>query len=220
MKMELANLERAMLIRDIVERRRIETLCHFTRVENLSSIMRLGLLGRRQLELNGIPFLRIDNERIDGYPGAVCLTISFPNYRLFYKKREEFRNWSRVEHNQWVVLLLEPRLLWELECAFCTNNAADSRVARIPLEERKKSEALKSMFGDFPTFNRPRNLPPHYPTSPQAEVLVFDTVPISYLKEVHFYDCQGWESWYNNDYTANHASIYYGNRYFERRKTY
>ncbi len=217
MNEELANQNRIWSIKEIVERRGIEKLCHFTRVENLSSILRLGLWGRTQLERNGISFLRIDQNRFDGHREAVCLTISFPNYRLFYGKREEHLNLFRVEHNQWVVLLLEASLLYELECAFCTNNAADNRVARIPIGDRMKPEALESMFRDFPNFSRNRQLPMNYPTSPQAEVLVFESVPVSYVKEVHFSDLQGWERWSNSNYTASNASFYYDSGYFEKR---
>ena len=214
------NQNRVRSIKEIAERRGIETLCHFTRVENLSSILRLGLWGRSQLELNGLPFLRIDQDRYDGHREAVCLTVSFPNYRLFYKKREEFWNGSSVEHNQWVVLLLEASLLWELNCAFCAYNAADSRVAGIPIQDRMKAEALESMFGDFPTLDRNRDLPSNYTTSPQAEVLAFETVPVSYLREVHFSDLQGWERWSTSEYTASDANFFYDSVYFGKRTIY
>ena len=213
----LARQERVKSIKKIVAERRIETLCHFTRVENLSSILRKGLLGRSQLVERRIQFEKIDHNRQDGCPEAVCLTISFPNYKLFYTKRNNYGDWHGVDHNQWVVLLLDARLLWELDCAFCKYNAADSSVAGLPLEDRKKTEALESMFGDFPTLNRRWNFPLNFPTSPQAEVLVFDAVPISYLCEIHFCDYNAYEDWSNSHYTANSAAIRFGDHYFKKR---
>ena len=174
-------------------------------------------MGRSQLVERRIRFDQIDHSRQDGCPEAVCLTISFPNYKLFFSKRESFRKWYGVEQNQWVVLLLEARLLWELDCAFCIYNAADSNVAGLPLDYRRKPEALESMFGDLAAFKRPWNFPRKHPTSPQAEVLVFDVVPISNLSEIHFCDYNALENWSNSHSTACNATISYGDRYFRRR---
>ena len=218
---QFTNDERVRLIREFVEEHKLETLFHFTRVENLSSILQMGLLGRSQLVERSIQFEEIDRSRQDRCPEAVCMTISFPNYKLFWAKRKHYWERNGVHHNQWVVLLLEARLLWELDCAFCIYNAAANTVTSIPLEERRKPEALEAMFGDLKTVTRRRlNFPPYYTSSSQAEVLVFDAVPVSYLKEVHFYDQQGWESWFNNNYTASNASFFICNRYFEKRKNY
>ena len=220
MNKELANLIRALSIKEIVERRSIDTLCHFTRVENLSSILRLGLFGRSQLELSGIPFVRIDRDRIDGYPEAICSTVSFPNYKLFYKKREYFSERHGISQNKWVVLLLEARMLWELDCAFCSYNASANTVTSIPLEERKKPEALEAMFGDLKTVSRGRlNFPPQYSSSPQAEILVFNAVPTSYIGEIHFFDDYAFEDWVDSDYEVTNASIRVSNYYFNDRTT-
>ena len=217
----LARQKRAKSKKEIVEERTIESLFHFTRVENLSSILRKGFLGRIQLVKRGIPFVPIDNSRKDGCPEAVCLTISFPNYKLFYPKRKYYQDRYGVDHNKWVVLLLEARLLWELDCAFCKLNAARSSESSLPLEYRRKPEALESMFGDLGDLKRWQlGMHPKYPSSPQAEVLVFDEIPITYLREVHFYDRQGWEYWYNSDFIDTHASFFCSELYFKKRRNY
>ncbi|MDE0428330.1 MAG: DarT ssDNA thymidine ADP-ribosyltransferase family protein [Caldilineaceae bacterium] len=215
---KLLREHRAEKIEKIVGNRGIEILCHFTRVENLSSILKWGLLGRSRLVEQRIPFERIDHSRQDGCPEAVCLTISFPNYRLFYSKRGIFYGSHGIDDNQWVVLLFEAKLLWELDCAFCKYNAAHGSVRGLSLDSRREPESLASMFGDFPTHERPRNFPSHYPTSPQAEVLVFDPVPISYLREIHFFDDDAYEEWSSSDYSDNDVDIYVGNYYFDKRR--
>ena len=221
------------LIRDVQEQRRvkdimwiardrrIEALCHFTRVENLSGILRNGLLSRRLLHENRLPFFPIDYDRQDGYLEAVCLSVSFPNYKMFYSKRESFRHRYQVGHSQWVVLLWEASLLWEFECLFCQQNAAHDSVRSLPLEERRSPLAFEEIFRDFESVRRlDLNLPRNYPTNPQAEVLVFGRIPISYLREIHFYNLDAWTNWYNADYIAYNANIFYGDLFFRERQDY
>lgn len=217
-KGELANQNRVRLIREIVERRGIDTLCHFTLVDNLSSILRLGLLGTSNLLEERVSFTRIDRDRIDGFLQAVCMSISFPNYKLFRSKRESFRDLNGVGLNRWVVLLLEARLLWELECAFCSYNASANTVTRVSIDERKKPEALEAMFGDMKSVSRGKlNFPPHFTSSPQAEILVFDAVPPSFISEIHFSDDDTLYDWVSTNEEGTGATFRVSDYYFSDR---
>ena len=183
---------RASEIQQICEERDIHFLCHFTRAENLDSILQQGLLGRSALEESGQDFLFNDPDRVDGQENAVCLSVSFPNYLMFYKIRDRSRG-EGVSDSQWAVLLLEPSVLWKFECAFCQENAAAGVILNIPLEDLKTPEAFENMFiGDY-TDNSGRRIlrdslkiPENYPTHPQAEVLVFDPIPTQYIKAICF----------------------------------
>ena len=76
-------------IRRICLDRNITTLVHFTRVRNLRSILKNGLLGRSTLEawpLERQPEYN-DDMRLEGFREAICLSVGFPNYRMFYKYR-------------------------------------------------------------------------------------------------------------------------------------
>lgn len=185
-------------IQQFCEDRKIETLVHFTRIENLDSILQLGLVGQSLLQTRKQQFLWNDADRADLHPEAICLSISFPNYQMFYSIREQYKS-EGVYDFQWVVLLIEAKVLWELDCAFCQRNAALNAVRSIPLDERKKPEALKGMFDDFYDIKR-QDLPiqQNYPTHPQAEVLVFDAIPIEYIKEIHFWDATTLKNWRSN----------------------
>jgi hypothetical protein len=125
-------------IRRICNRHCITTLVHFTRIENLRSILQNGLLNRSLLETRGQQFFCNDSDRVDGHPEAICLSISFPNYRMFYSIRKQKEKAEEVKDSQWVVLLLDAKVLWELDCAFCQENASSNAVRHIPLEDRKK----------------------------------------------------------------------------------
>ena len=172
-------------LRQICVERGITTLIHFTRIENLRSILQEGLLGRSILEERGQDFKWNDPDRADKHPEAICLSISFPNYKMFYLIREEKKMTNEANDPPWVVLLLNAKVLEELECVFCQQNAAHKTVSSIPLEDRKKPEALKGMFGDFYNIrHQDLSIPDNYPTHPQAEILAFNRIPARYINKV------------------------------------
>lgn len=161
-------------IKNYATERGIKYLMHFTRAKNLDSILRRGLIPRNTLNNEGYKgfndHLRLDNTH------AVCLSIDFPNYKMFHKVKQESVG------ETWVIVAIQPKALWELDCAFCTENAASARVTAIPLEQRKSLAAMQAMYKDQPS--KPRDLlgiPKHYPTNPQAEVLMLQGVPREYI---------------------------------------
>jgi hypothetical protein len=94
-----------MKIQEVLNARGIAYLCHFTRAENLHSIFTYGLCSRNKLNISGISFVYNDIYRIDGYENAVCTSIEFPNYKMFYKLQK---------HNpctDWVVLAISSDVL-------------------------------------------------------------------------------------------------------------
>jgi hypothetical protein len=208
-------LKRAQ-IQSICEERGITTLCHFTRIENLQNILQQGLLGRSVLETRGQQSLFNDHDRADGHKETICLSISFPNYQMFYSIREEKKEAHEVGDSQWIVLLLDPKVLWELDCAFCQRNAAHRNVSSIPLENRRKPEALKGMFEDFYNIrHQDLPIPQNYPTHPQAEVLVFDSIPVQFIKAIHFWHettlekCRSYAESYSQMFSVNRQYFTY-----------
>jgi hypothetical protein len=158
------------VIKTIVENRRITHLFHFTRAENFQSIVEKGLLPLELCAAEGIQPIRTDSQRLDG-TGAVCLSIQFPNYKMFYPYR------INNPGSNWVVLALNPRILWEKNCAFCRENAAKTAVSRIAIDARRGADALIAMYADFDDKKRgDLNLPDSCPTNPQAEVLCLDPI--------------------------------------------
>lgn len=224
MSVHVRELREQWRVKDIkwhVRDRKIDVLCHFTRLENLIGILRSGLLPRKTLSERHIPFNAVDPHRRDDCPEAVCLSISFPNYRLFYNKRVSYFKEQQVRHFQWVVLLLDVRILWELECEFCRQNAASKLEREIPRSERRKPEALEKMFSDFDDVNRfDLNIPRNYPTHPQAEVLAFGPIPAVYIREVHFFDYFIFSKWQDRVRSLTAAGVFRKSDYFSARKDY
>lgn len=158
----------AKTIEEFVKDRGIKSLFHFTRLDNLRSIIEHGFLTREQCAAKGIEAAVNDHQRYDG-TGALCATISFPNYKLFYRLRCDHPN---VE---WVVLELDASLLWRTKCAFSNTNAGDGSVFNIPIAQRLGLGALQAMFADYGNVRREAlKIPDHYTTNPQAEVLLLD----------------------------------------------
>ena len=213
--------KRSFQIQKFCEERDITTLVHFTRIENLRTILQEGLIGRSLLEAREQQFLWNDDDRSDGHTEANCLSISFPNYKMFWEIRKKKENAEGVSDSQWIVLLLDAKVLWELNCAFCQRNAAQRTVSKIPIAERKKPEALKGMFEDFYNIkHQDLQIPQNYPTHPQAEVLVFDRIPTHYINAIHFGNATILEQW-RSDYTGTCSDKFLLNsKYFKYRPDY
>ena len=213
--------DRRTQIKQFCVERGIQTLVHFTRIENLGSILREGLLSRERLDIQGISRHINDVDRIDGHKDRICLSLSFPNYKMFYSIREQKRTTDEVQDSQWTVLILDAELLWELDCAFCQENASSNRVRHIPLEDRKRPNALRTLFDDeFHDETREVHrqslaIPANYPTNPQAEILVFDRISSRYIKEVIFFEFPALRQWesgnvatYTQEYRVDRKYFY------------
>lgn len=160
--------------------RDISYLLHFTRLVNLSSIMKRGLMPGSQLEAKGIEVTFNDDERIDNCPNATCLSVVFPNYKMFWAYRQSFSN------VKWIVLAIEPRVLWEKNCTFCHENAASNAVTCIPLHKRKGLHAFNRLYDEIDSkpSRKKLGISDGAPTSPQAEVLVFDVIETELIMAV------------------------------------
>ena len=194
--MLLGHEREAML--DVIKRRKITELCHFTRVSNLESIMKHGLCSRAYLESGNVLSAEYSDEmRLDGYMSAISLSVSFPNYRMFYRKRRENAD------AEWCVLSISPEVLVDCCCKFSWMNAA-SREMRTYLEQSDgSSEDFEKLFQDYGIYKRddiPIKIPDNYTTHPQAEVLVFDHIDCKYIQNVQdngsFFRCRDdYEYW-------------------------
>jgi hypothetical protein len=206
-------------IQRICIEQKIETLVHFTRSQNLSSILQRGLLGRSVLEDQSYDIRPQYNDsyRLDGYKEAICLSISFPNYQMFYKYR--YNNDLGLDQKEdWVVLTLAPSILWEMDCKFYTENAASNNARNSEINmDRSQPVALKQMFQDYGSMKRSTlGIPDNFTTHPQAEVLVLNSIPVDYIQSVDFCNRSIAEQWLsqNSLREASCVQFYYSDRYF------
>ncbi len=162
--------------------RKIGSLVHFTQVENLTGILAHGLLPRTEYVAYGVVPKLTDELRLDSCLAASSLSISFPNYKMFFYCQKN------IPGSRWAVIVYKPSILWEKRCAFCTENAAKGSVSAIPIPDRMTPRAFEAMFAEAE--GKPKRkklgLEAGTPTNPQAEVLVFDRIEPSYVIGVAF----------------------------------
>jgi hypothetical protein len=171
---------RPQILADILRRRNIAELFHFTRADNLSSILCNGLLSVDELDRQGLMAYRNDAKRLDGRPEAISVSVSFPNFRMFWKYRKEHTS------ADWALLILDPALLLDGDCAFCFVNAADHRIRDLPRKDLTSPMALEAMFATTERLPRSGSLRDCDPTDPQAEVLVFSRIKPDRIRTVVF----------------------------------
>ena len=162
--------------------RDIEVFVHFTNVINLPSILSLGLHSREELDNWYVDYSYNDSIRMDEAKDAVSLSVSSPNYRMFYKLR------CINPKTQWCVILLDALEILKLDCAFCYTNAASACITDIPIENRKSFDAFEQMFANelFGNKREVTKVEEYETTDPQAEVLVFEPIPVSAIKYIVF----------------------------------
>jgi hypothetical protein len=162
---------RADSIRAQVEERKIPYLVHFTPISNVRSILENGLLSRNSL--SGKDYLFTDYFRSDGWLDWISLSVSFPNYKMFFAKKNSLK-----EVAGWAVLLIRKEVLWDLECKYVMTNAASSEVRMFRDNRWGSAEAFGEMFG-FPEHRV--GIPDFYTTDPQAEVMIKGAIPSRYI---------------------------------------
>ena len=163
-----------------INRRKIKWLIHFTLAFNVSGILQYGLIPRRFLEKKPlqdiIKSVFPDDLRIDNILHGNCISVSFPNYQLFYSKRNQI-------NKKWAILLIDPEILSQCPCLFFRHNAATRNI-----KGERAIKGFQDMFYDEHLENPPiplrsyLELPEHYTTSPQAEVLLTSVIPERYIK--------------------------------------
>lgn len=143
--------------------------------------MKKDIIPRVTLQQNRVENIVNDSVRLDGHLDASCISITFPNYKMFYRLRRE----EATRDEEWVVIGILPEVLWKKDCAFCYSNAATNAIATSNIETFKNRQAFENMFSEFigkPT-RAQMGLSLDEATDPQAEVLVFDVIePARILK--------------------------------------
>jgi hypothetical protein len=165
----------------VVQDRGIQDVLHFTRLENLPSILEHGLRPRSELE-EGY-FKPSDADRLDENYEAVSVSISCFYPDMFAAKRH------RSGGAPWAVLVLHADVLWNYHCSFY-RRGVPTNVMKYDHSKKYGGFALEEMFEDAymsqdkTSFRAQHALPQSWPTFSDAEVQVRGVIDPSYIKGV------------------------------------
>ena len=155
-----------------IKRRGITRLCHFTTIDNLSSILRYGLLSRDHLLQNGLPFHFNDPSRFDGKTSHICLSVEHPNGYLL----ADYKSLSTLV-DRFMILVIEPLVMTSAGTLFTPGNAATSGIqmdSGLSGLQRLFSKKFLGRNGK-PVVRKSQQ--PSCPTDIQAEVLIPHHIP-------------------------------------------
>ncbi|NIE66848.1 DarT ssDNA thymidine ADP-ribosyltransferase family protein [Burkholderia sp. Ax-1719] len=161
-------------------RRGITRLCHFTSSRNLIHVLATGYLkDRATLDAETVQDVNpTDDYRLDGHRDKICCSVEYPN--SFYldivaRKDPVFLDW--------VILFINPVVLWNPGTLFCPRNAAAESGGLIsdgwPGYQSMFAQQIAGAGGKV--FSRKNAHLTCSPTDMQAEVLVPGPIPVNAL---------------------------------------
>lgn len=171
-------------LEEALDNRKIKRLFHFTRIENLDSILKDGIIPRKDLIQSNSHFIYNDDGRWDSMTSCSCLSVEFPNTWVLHKKMDEIPN------SGWAIIALDAKLLLEQKNFYAVHNAAARGVS-----PNTSVEAFEKMFDNVIMVERAtgaplrferENLQSYLPTSDQAEILVKGIIKPQFIKKIYF----------------------------------
>lgn len=184
--------ESGLTIEGILSKRKISELMHFTKIENLTSIINHGLLSVEQLNEAGIQYHFNDAKRYDGRKNCICTSVEFPNPANLKTFRDKYPECS------WAIIILDAQLILNHSCFFAEHNAATTYI-KNDIKSRQSPEAFERMFAEVVqgktnadgkvekyTRKQMHNDISCLPTSYQAEILVENYIEQEFIKGVIF----------------------------------
>lgn len=169
-------------IKDEVRKRKIEYLYHFTRYENIESILSRGLLSREMLEMENISCNYNDENRYDRCFDCVNTSVSFPDYKMLSKYRKAFKD------ADWVIFKIDAKVLYERECFFAKTNTTAKKQFTNKIKEHTDIKSFKSLFNQIHEkgSRAAMGIDDNMPTNPQAEVFLLEGIDLSDICEIVF----------------------------------
>lgn len=186
--------EQEVKIKEITERRKIEYLVHFTRIENLQNVLQYGLVPVSMQSKMKVHSLHNDEQRIDSKLDCTSCSIGFPNYKLFYTFRE-----YKFPGTSWAIIVLDKDVLFSPSniAYYCHTNAAGVFPRVSSVKKLCTASAFENMFCE--TYNTKENktirrselqISDHITTDPQAEILISDVIDKKFIGCIYFQNQQ------------------------------
>lgn len=163
-------------LKHFLQQREISSLLHFTALENVPSICRYGLIPRELLQEEPIMmYLNAqfsDAFRYENKKEYNCLSVSFPNYKMFNRKKQDNPN------RHWAVIEFDVDVITQLWAEFCPTNAA----RRVPIYSGVKGLKWQFLADDV---RAELELADELTTDPQAEVLCDSVIDPRHIRSIN-----------------------------------
>ena len=165
---------------DILTRRGVTRLCHFTKLQNLTHIITCadGILASSSIRQDTKNVN--DTARYDGELDFVCCSVQYPNSWFLHKAMQ---NYPDKIFSEWVVLYIHLNILEYKNTKFCPCNASRANGAYIS----KNMDNIDSIFAStVSTFAYPKTskMLSCCPTDGQAEILIENNIPRKYIQAI------------------------------------
>jgi len=168
----------------IIKERKITELIHFTPTKNLLSILEQGeIMSRARLESLGIEYIQFNDKIRYDDKNYINLSLSGPNTFLLKKYKKRYENDPTIT---WCILKVDPKHIYEYDTLFSVTNAARRLNISGDLEKFKQLFLPEIKYGT--RVIKRGNIKDKYPTDEQAEILVKDSIPLSSIMKVCFYN--------------------------------
>jgi len=177
-------------VKEILKKRKIPYLVHFTRIDNLNSILKNGLVPVCLQQMKNILSIHNDEQRIDAQLDCTSCSVGFPNYKLFYAFRE-----SKYPGTKWVTIVIDTDILFSQTNIkyYCYTNASAVFPKTTYIKELCEANSFETMFcellktKDNKTINRTSlQIDDYLTTDPQAEILISNVIEPKYIKGICF----------------------------------
>lgn len=158
-----------------LESRKVDYFVHFTDIENIPQILKGGLRPVSQQHEKG---RATDHQRFDNQLEATSLSISFPNYRMFYNKRKSMPN------TRFAILFINIDVMESIldsNIGYYQENAASKVSSTSSFSDHFGLAKLKMLFDDIDSVRSRYNTPSFVTTNPQSEILVRETIMPDYI---------------------------------------
>ena len=165
---------------EIIYERDIVQLLHFTRIKNIESIKKYGLLTPEELKLRGIWYsTRNDPIRKDRINGT-CLSVTFYNHYVLDAFKTKYRE-------KYCIICITPEILSIKKCYFHDINAASVKFASSSKEYLTSADAFEGMFAhqvdtkNYGMRYRSSSMSSNETTDKQAEIIVAENIEPKYI---------------------------------------
>lgn len=167
---------------EYLRERSVRYLVHFTHIDNVSSILKRGILPRSEISETGVVS---DEIRLDSHEDYSCFSLTYPNYEMLYQKQKR-------SGQKYILLMVDIEALTEINedvVLFYPGNAARTDMRSkgghgVSAIELMFADSIISRGGVLIERNA-QKLESEYTTDPQAEVQIKGNIPARYIKQIY-----------------------------------